>query len=54
MGKTETENPCRWMADTFLEICTNADCPMCADGCPVPDTPGVCRYEDRSEEEKAP
>lgn len=24
-----------------------ADCPMCADYCPVVDVPGVCRFEDR-------
>nr|DAG19322.1 MAG TPA: hypothetical protein [Caudoviricetes sp.] len=29
------------------EICVNADCPVCTDYCPVPDTDGVCRYEDR-------
>ena len=26
---------------------TNADCPMCADYCPVVDVPGVCRFEER-------
>lgn len=29
------------------EICVNADCPMVADYCPVPDIPSVCKYEDR-------
>lgn len=33
-------------------ICTNADCPKCAEDCPVPDTEGVCRYEDREQEQK--
>lgn len=28
-------------------ICVNADCPMCCEYCPVPDTPGVCRHEKR-------
>lgn len=37
---------CRWCND---EICVNADCPMCCDYCPVPDTEGVCRYEDRGD-----
>lgn len=37
---------CRWCMD---EICVNADCPICTDYCPVPDTDGVCRYEDRKE-----
>ena len=35
---------CKWMQD---EVCVNADCPMCADYCPVADTPGVCKYEER-------
>ena len=25
------------------------DCPMCCDFCPVPDIPGVCRFEEREE-----
>ena len=29
------------------EVCVNADCPMCADFCPVVDVPGVCRFEER-------
>ena len=36
--------------DTFTGICTNADCPMVADNCPVPDTEGICKFEDREEE----
>lgn len=35
---------CKWCMD---EICVNDDCPACADYCPVPDTEGVCRHEDR-------
>ena len=35
---------CKWMQD---EVCVNADCPMRADFCPVPDIPGVCRFEER-------
>ena len=31
------------------EVCVNADCPMCADFCPVVDVPGVCRFEEREE-----
>lgn len=26
------------------ETCTNADCPYCADYCPVSENPEVCRY----------
>ena len=37
---------CNWCKD---EICVNADCPMCCDYCPVPDTENVCRHEDRNE-----
>lgn len=37
---------CYWCKD---EICVNADCPICCDYCPVPDTEGVCKFEDRSE-----
>lgn len=37
---------CKWCQD---EICVNADCPMCADYCPVPDIPGVCRFEERGD-----
>ena len=39
---------CRYCRD---EICVNADCPMCCDFCPVPDTDGVCRFEDRRSSE---
>lgn len=31
----------------YDEFCIHPDCPMRADYCPVPDTEGVCRYEDR-------
>ncbi len=33
----------------YDEICTNADCPLVADYCPVPDTPYVCIYEERDD-----
>ena len=35
---------CKYCKD---EICVNADSLMRADYCPVPDDPGVCRYEER-------
>ena len=42
---------CKWMHNEF---CVNDKCPMRADYCPVPDFPGVCRFEDRiSDEENA-
>lgn len=33
----------------YDEICTNADCPLVADYCPVAYTEGVCRFEDRDD-----
>lgn len=42
---------CKWEQD---EVCVNADCPLCADFCPVSDTPGVSRFEDRGTETKDP
>ena len=31
------------------EFCTNDQCPMRGDYCPVPDIEDVCRYEEREE-----
>jgi hypothetical protein len=39
-----SEMSCRYCKDEF---CVNDQCPLRADYCPVPDTPGVCRYEER-------
>lgn len=39
-----TAYECRWNQDEF---CTNANCPMRGDYCPVPDTPDVCKHEVR-------
>ena len=36
---------CKYCKD---EICVNADCPMCAEYCPVVDFPGVCTFEERN------
>jgi hypothetical protein len=41
---TAMNDECKWMQD---EVCVNADCPACADFCPVANTPGVCKYEER-------
>mgnify|MGYP000515598293 CR=1 FL=1 len=46
-----TAYECEWCLD---EICTNADCPMCCDFCPVPDTSGVCKHESRYGLENTP
>ena len=40
---------CKYCVD---EICVNADCPMRADYCPVPNDEGVCRYEERTPKER--
>ena len=45
--KVLTMADCKWMQD---EICVNADCPMCADYCPAVDVHGVCRFEERSDD----
>lgn len=39
---------CKWMQSA---ICTNPDC-MKGRYCPVPDYPGVCKYEERMDEEE--
>lgn len=36
---------CKWYKDGF---CVNDGCPLVADYCPVPDTPDVCKHEDRT------
>ena len=41
---------CKYCQD---EICGNSGCPMCCDFCPVPDIPGVCRFEAREEAKNA-
>lgn len=43
---------CKWLSDTdFDDVCTNDECPLCADYCPVADTPDVCKWEDRGDGE---
>lgn len=42
---------CKWCEG---EVCTNADCPIAADYCPVPDTPDVCKHESRYGLENTP
>lgn len=37
---------CKWLSDDFDEICTNGDCPYCADFCPVTDHPEICKYDE--------
>ena len=38
---------CKYEVDEF---CTNDQCPMRGDYCPVPDIDGMCRHEFREEE----
>ena len=35
--------------DDYTGICTNPECPMRGDKCPVPDVEGICKHEDREE-----
>lgn len=37
---------CKWLSDDFNEICTNGDCPYCADFCPVTGNPEICKFMD--------
>lgn len=39
---------CKWIQSA---ICTNPDC-MKGRYCPLPDYPGVCKYEDRMDEKE--
>ena len=41
---------CKYYYDEF---CVNDQCPMCTDYCPVPDTPEVCRWENRIKEDRS-
>ena len=34
---------CKWCCE---EMCTNDESPLIADYCPVPDTPGICWFEE--------
>lgn len=38
---------CNYNYDGF---CTHDQCPARGDFCPVPDTDGICQYEDREDE----
>ena len=40
---------CKWLSDDFSEVCTNADCPVCAYFCPVTNYPEICKYMEREE-----
>ena len=42
--------PCKWISNTgFDGICLNDESPACADFCPVPDCPEICRYSESDE-----
>lgn len=36
---------CKWYAEDW-GTCTNADCPYCADYCPVTENQEICKYSD--------
>ena len=35
---------CKWLSDDDQEVCVNADCPVCADFCPVTRYPEICKF----------
>ena len=39
-----TEPKCKWLSDDDQEVCVNADCPVCADFCPVCNYPEICKF----------
>lgn len=41
--------PCKY-CEEFTGVCFNPESPMRGDACPVPDTEGLCRFEDREAE----
>lgn len=45
-NKEKIKPYCRWCKN---EICVSGECPAFGDYCPVPDIPGLCRYEERYE-----
>lgn len=47
MFEDSRKRKCVWELD---EICTNDQCPMVADYCPVMGVEGVCKYEELEEE----
>lgn len=43
-GGIKSGMTCKWLSDDFDEICTNGDCPYCADFCPVTEHPEICKF----------
>ena len=43
-NKEKIKPYCNWCHN---EMCVNDECPVRGDYCPVPDIPGLCRYEER-------
>ena len=37
---------CKWEQD---EVCVNADCPLCADFCPVTNYPEICKFAEEDD-----
>ena len=46
-----TEPKCKWLSDDFSQVCVNADCPCCADFCPVTNYPEICKFAEMEETE---
>ena len=45
-NKVKIKPYCEWNKN---KMCVNDECPLRGDYCPVPDIPGLCRYEERHE-----
>lgn len=39
---------CKYLSDSFTEVCINADCPACADFCPCSEYPEICKYREEA------
>ena len=44
-----SEKKCKYLSDNFREICVNDDCPVCADFCPVANSPEICKFFEEEE-----
>ena len=40
---------CKYLSDEFTAVCTNTDCPCCADFCPCLNYSEICKYAEEKE-----
>ena len=50
-GPDMREQKCKYLSEDFSEVCTNGDCPVCADFCPVTQHPEICKFAEMEEAE---